>query len=173
MKPKKGQKISTGQASVAVVCAVSGGEVILAQRVRGRWNGAAAVKFYNSLVKTLRRRYPKRSRLARWTVLEDNDPSGFKNGVARKAKKRLRIDVMEQPRRSPDLNVLDYFVWSRAQQRLRKQEKAFPEEYVEPREEFWNRLRRTLLRVNCVKAVKDMKRRTRLLHEASGGLFEE
>ena len=43
-------------------------------------------------------------------LLEDNDPSGYKTKLGEAAKARNKIKVPKIPKRSPDLNVMDYNV---------------------------------------------------------------
>ena len=47
-------------------------------------------------------------RACSWTVLEDNDPTGFKSTAGKNAKRESKIKVFAIPKRSPDLNVCDY-----------------------------------------------------------------
>ena len=79
------------------------------------------------------------------------------------------------PKRSPDLNVLDYAIWSEVQRRMRKQEKRFPADKGETRAQFESRLNRTAagLSADFNRAIGDLKRRCELLYNAEGGLFEE
>ena len=80
------------------------------------------------------------------------------------------------PKRSPDLNVLDYSIWSEVERRLRRQELSWPMNRKETRAQFEQRLNRTALRLPASfinKSVCDLKRRCELLYEAKGGLFEE
>ena len=61
-----------------------------------------------------------------WKVLEDNDPSGYKSGPGKAAKEEVCIITNDLPKRSPDLNVLDYCLWAEINKRMRAQEKFFP-----------------------------------------------
>ena len=56
----------------------------------------------------LRRAYPKKRS---FQMLEDNDPTGFKSEAGQNAKKAAKIHVLEIPKRSPDLSVMDYAIW--------------------------------------------------------------
>ncbi len=47
-----------------------------------------------------------------WSVLEDNDPAGLRSKARLVAKKEARINAFEIPKRSPDLNVCDFALWS-------------------------------------------------------------
>ena len=129
--------------------------------------------YTNALAPALRKEHPgKRSFL----LLEDNDPTVYKSNKAKYVKKALGVNVLEIPKRSPDLNPLDYAFWSEVNNRLRKQEAKFADSYTETRCSFARRLRRTIL---CIRPctlrpmVSNMKRRCVLLREASGRYFEE
>ena len=92
------------------------------------------------------------------------------------AKKDNNIRVFEIPKRSPDLNVLDYAVWSEVERRMRLQQREMKKEKRETREQFearLDRVARTLQPSYVKRCVGDLKRRAQLLFEAEGGLFEE
>ena len=104
------------------------------------------------------------------------DPSGYKSskGVAAKAAAHIRTESL--PRRSPDLNVLDYSLWHTIDLRMREQEKAFPPKFEETVEEFKARLKRTALGLPAPlvsKAIRDMRRRVQQVLAEKGGLFKE
>jgi hypothetical protein len=112
----------------------------------------------------------------RWTVLEDNDPTGFKSTKAIRAKAEVGIETFHIPKRSPDLCALDYAVWTQVNKRMRRQEKNWPKGKRESRAEYATRLRRTALRLpkSFIDAsLGDMRRRCQLLFEAKGHHFEE
>ena len=112
----------------------------------------------------------------KYCVLEDNDPAGNRSAKGRDAKKAARLDVLELPKRSPDLNVMDFAVWSEVERRLRKQEKKWPTNRRESRAEFERRLNRTakgLPKEFVDKSIGDLQRRCESLYAAEGGLFEE
>ena len=111
-----------------------------------------------------------------FTILEDNDPSGYKSSKGVAAKKKVGIRVLEIPKRSPDLNVCDYALWSRVSQLMRRQERKFKNSMRETRAEYLDRLRRTatsLPRAFVERAISDMAPRCKRLHEANGSHFEE
>ena len=146
VKPK--DTIKFPAKSVAVTAAVVKGRVRVWHYVEGRWNAQKAVRVYEGrLVKVLRKSYPnvEQSARGRYVALEDNDPAGCKASAAVRAKAALRISTMNLPRRSPDLNVLDYSLWREINVRMREQEKGFAENKKESVEEFKKRLRRTAL----------------------------
>ena len=80
------------------------------------------------------------------------------------------------PKRSPDLNPLDYGFWSMINKHLRSQEAKFPPSKRESRAAFIKRLKRTITRVPSATLeplVKSMKRRCAALLAAKGADFEE
>ena len=92
------------------------------------------------------------------------------------AKADNAIDVLSFPKRSPDLNPLDYGFWDCVNRRLRKQEAAFPSAKKETRAKFVARLKRTIQRVPeavLTPLVKSMGRRCKALKLAKGHDFEE
>ena len=138
------------------------------------WGGPRAAEAYKGpLKKALSKAYP---RVRNHVVLEDNDASGYKSSAGIKAKKEAGITTLDLPKRSPDLNVLDYSLWSQITTRMREQEKHWPKDFKESREEYKARLRRTALglpRSVVGKAMADIERRVRALKEAKGMYFEE
>jgi transposase len=142
--------------------------------VKGKWCGTAAAKMYsNSLAPALRKAYPHQRK---FKVLEDNDPTGYKSKAGEVAKKNAKIEVFELPKRSPDLNPLDYGFWSAVNRRLRLQEARFPKTKCETRKQFISRLRRVVLRIPkavLTPMVRSMKWRCIAVKKAKGGHFEE
>ena len=89
--------------------------------VKGVWDGEAAAHMYKvSLSNALRNRYPGFTR--KWRVMEDNDPAGYKSRVALADEVAANIATVEMPPRSPDLNPLDFSVWSEINRKMREQE---------------------------------------------------
>ena len=108
--------------------------------------------------------------------MEDNDPAGYKARAAVTAKSCVGIKTMDLPRRSPDLNVLDYSLWHAINVRMRKQEATFRAGKKESKSAFLKRLRKTALGLPTAlvtHCVQDMKRRVRLIAKSGGGLIEE
>ena len=84
--------------------------------------------------------------------------------------------VFHIPKHSPDLNVLDYAVWSEVERRMRKAESVWKNSKAETRAQFGARLARIAQKLPkefIDKSIADMKRRCERLHVAKGGLFEE
>ena len=98
----------------------------------------------------------------------------FKPAIA--AKSQSKLHVLSIPKRSPDVNVLDYLIWSEIEKRLRRQERNMPANKKETREQFVKRLDRTAANLPASvinKAIGNMQTRVQRLLKAKGGLFEE
>ena len=111
-----------------------------------------------------------------FVILEDNDPTGnmSKKGIAEK--KTQKLNVFTIPKRSPDLNVLDYSVWNEVEKKLRAQERNMGDDKHETRSKFEQRVDRTAsgLPASYIDAaIGDLRKRCGLLYKAKGGLFEE
>ena len=122
----------------------------------------------------MKKAYPDHK--GKWTIIEDNDPSGYKCAKGCAAKKEANIVTDDLPKRSPDLNVLDYSLWNEVNKRMRLQERAFRKTKKETTAEFKARLRKTALGVPTAvveKAVGSMARRCKAIFDAKGDLFNE
>jgi hypothetical protein len=174
VKPRKDLKVNFGIPSVQVAVAITAKKVLMCHVVKGKWCGTAAAKMYsNSLAPALRKAYPHQRK---FKVLEDNDPTGYKSKAGEVAKKNAKIEVFELPKRSPDLNPLDYGFWSAVNRRLRLQEAKFPKTKCETRKQFISRLRGVVLRIPkavLTPMVRSMKWRCIAVKKAKGGHFEE
>lgn len=163
---------------VTVTAAVIDGKIRMWEYVKGNWNATTAAKMYEGpLLKAMRRAFPEHAAKprARWVVLEDNDPSGYKSRKALTAKADSGIITDDLPRRSPDLNVLDYALWHEINVRMRKQEAAFGHRKKESKKAYLKRLRKTALSLPSAtvkEAVRGMRRRVEDLVKAKGGLIE-
>ena len=94
----------------------------------------------------------------------------------RYAKAATKLEVHHIPKHSPDLNVMEFVIWSEIERRMRLQERKWPVSRRETRDQFGRRLGRTARSLTASyidKSVGDLKRRCDLLHAAKGGLFEE
>ena len=68
-----------------------------------KWNGdAAAALFRGPVLKALKAKSPGKKQ---FTIVEDNDPTGYTSKKAVAAKEDSKITT-------PDLNPLDFFLWS-------------------------------------------------------------
>ena len=165
--------------SVQVTAAIIKGKIRMFEFVKGNWNGEKAANMYKGpLLKALRKAYPEtaRTKNPRFTVLEDNDPAGYKSSKGIAAKKEAGLVSVVLPKRSPDLNPLDYAIWSAINRAMRKQEKTMRKNFRESKEAYMARLRKTALslpKATVEKAVKQMYNRVRWVIEAQGGLFEK
>ena len=176
VRPRKDLKFNTGSRGVMVLAGVGPGGVMVWEALRGqqKWNAATAAELYRGpIASALRKAHP---RLRRFRVLEDNDPSGFKTKKAENAKAASGIKPFVIPKRSPQLNVLDFAVWSEINSRLRKQELRYSGKKKESRAQYLLRLRRTAMRLSSkfmTKSIKNLKLRCKRLYEAKGGHIEE
>ena len=104
----------------------------------------------------------------RYTIIEDNDPTGYKSGPAMDAKAELKIQSMELPAYSPDLNPQDFALWNEVERRMAEQG-APPDETADG---FKSRLRRTALLIPksvVTKMLASMKNRVQSIYEQKGG----
>jgi hypothetical protein len=140
----KDHRYSPAPARTARIAAgVGNGKVLMWTALEGKWTGEAAADMYKGpLLKALRKAYPSQTR---FTVLEDNDPTGFKSSKGDAAKRDAHIQVFQIPARSPELNVCDYALWKEVTRRMRKQERKWAEGRRENREEYIARLRCVVL----------------------------
>jgi len=174
VKPPKALKYNPGVKSGLLAAGIGGKKVLVWEEIKGRWNGNSAIDLYKGpILRALKKAFPSRKK---FTILEDNDPTGFRSKKGIQAKIDSGIQVFAIPKRSPDLNVCDYALWKQVVRQMRAQEAKWSKSKRETREEYLGRLRRTALslpRHFVMDAVGDMKRRCQRLFAAKGGLFEE
>jgi hypothetical protein len=174
VRPDPKLRINTGAKGIMKMGGVGGGKVLVWETIVGHWSGQLAADMYTDVVaKAVKKRYPGKKK---FTILEDNDPTGNLSGKGKAAKLESKLHVLEIPKRSPDLNVLDYAIWTEVEKRLRDQEKGFSSTKKETRQEFEHRLDRTaraLPKAFIDDAIGNLYERAQLLYEAEGGLFEE
>ena len=111
-----------------------------------------------------------------FTIIEDNDPTGYKSKSGLAAKAECNIIPDDLPKRSPDLNVLDYCLWHEVNKRMRAQESKFPKNKQETQKAFKERLRKTAMGLPTTlvkRAVGSMRRRCQTVKLMKGGLFTE
>ena len=80
------------------------------------------------------------------------------------------------PRRSPQLNVCDFALWSEINRRMRTAERKWPAGRTESRKQFLARLRRTAMSLPQTfvdESIGNMRKRCKCMFEAGGGHFEE
>ena len=150
-----------------LVCAgIRENKVVLWKYLDGKWNGQAAEALYrNDIAGVLRRHAPAK---AKPVILEDNDPTGYKSTKATLAKRELGWKVLSLPRYSPDLNPLDFFLWTDIEKRM---ELSAPKARKETLEEFKTRLRKTAMGTSkkfLGKAIGSIKKRMSAIFEADG-----
>ena len=175
VRSRKDLKYNTGARGVMVIAAVGKGKVLLWEYLhKKKWSAKTAADMYSGpLAKALRKAYPRRRK---FTVLEDNDPSGFKTKAAEKAKKAAGIKPFVIPKRSPQLNVLDFAIWAKVNTNMRAQERRWAANRKETRDQYLLRLRRTAMRLPpkfINKSIMNMKVRSQRLYDAEGGHIEE
>ena len=135
--------------------------------MEGPWNAEAAKKIYEEDVKKLFKRVCPDKKNP--TIVEDNDPTGYKSGKAVAAKKHLKFKVMSLPRYSPDLNPLDFCIWENIETRMLKEGPKSGRETVE---QYQARLRQTAMKTSRVlikKAILNMNVRIKAVYKAKGG----
>lgn len=132
---------------------------------KGKWNGSVAAHVYRGpLLKALRRH---RGVKARYTILEDNDPSGFKSRKGLAAKREVGIHAIPFPKYSPGLNPLDFHVWHAVEKQVIKKIKG-PISV----KKFGVLLRaaaRSMKRETILAAVASIKDRAKAIVAAKGG----
>ena len=109
-------------------------------------------------------------------IFDDNDPTGNQSKKCVQAKKENKLTLFQIPQRSPGLNVLDFAIWNAVERKLRIQAKSWPASRHETRAQFESRLDRTARSLPAEfinKSIVDLARRCYLLHESTGGLFQE
>ena len=175
VKSSATMKFNTGARGLKVLAGVGQGRLLLWEYIDGRnWSGHVAAEMYNGpLLRKLKAAYPGRKH---WNVLEDNGPAGFKSKKGIAAKAESGIKVFQIPRRSPELNVCDFALWSEINRRMRRQERKWPKAKRETRAQYLRRLRLTALRLPSTfltSSVQDMRHRCARLLAARGKHFEE
>ena len=170
----KALRFNPGAASCRIAAGIGGGKVLVWHEVGRMWSGQKAAELYSGPIRgALAKKWPRKRT---WTILEDNDPTGFKSSRGVKAKADSKIKVFEIPKRSPDLNVCDYALWRPITRTMRLQERKFSRSRRETRKQYIDRLRRvakSLSKSFVDRSIGDMSRRCKRLYDAKGGHFEE
>ena len=152
---------------------VGGGKVLMWKTITGCWGGDKAAEMYTKVVlPALKAKYPAAKK---YMILEDNDLVGNQSKKGLAAKSSAKMILFQIPKRSPDLNVLDFAIWREVEKRMRKLERNMGNRH-ETREHFERRLDRTafvLEKEFIDKSIANLRERVWRLHEAKGGLFEE
>ena len=163
-KPRAGKQRRNLGGKLNVCAGLSGGRVVLWEYYK-KWNAQVAADMYKGplMQALIRRRGAKPSYL----LAEDNDPIGYKSGLAVTEKRRLGLKTIQWPRYSPDLMPLDFCLWTE----ISKRAAAEAPRGNETVEKFSKRLKRVALRTpraTVLAAVGAMKKRARLIWEAGG-----
>ena len=165
-------KVSLG-GTVAVIGGVCGPhKKMFWHVVPGRWNAARAVSMYEELSKFLTDNYPQRKK---WVLIEGNDPAGFQSKMAIRRKKELGLTPIGMPKRSPDLQPMDYSIWSEINSAMRKSESRMGQR-AESKRDHVARLQHTAesLSPDLLRgAQRSLKRRLQMCFKARGYLFRE
>jgi transposase len=146
------------------------GRVRLWEYIDGRWNAEQACRMYAGPIMRLLKRVKPHKRS--WTVVEDNDPAGFRSSRATSLKQSLKLRPLSLPPYSPDLMPLDFSIWQEIEQRTTA---AVGSQTVSAKK-YRQILRRVALRLPeavVTKAVLSMKRRTEQIVAAKGGHIPE
>lgn len=130
------------------------------------WGAEKAAELYRGpIAKCLRRNFKGK---ASFTILEDNDPSGYKTHAAREAKDEIGVKTLPFPTYSPDLNPCDYFLWDEVERRM----EAGKPKASESKDAYKARLRRVAMSIPSSvieKGVMCMKKRCQQVWENDGG----
>ena len=111
-----------------------------------------------------------------WRVLEDNDPAGYKSAKGVAAKKEAGITSLDLPKRSPDMNPLDFSFWAAVNKKMRDMERKWPQTKRETRKAYLARLRRAAFSLSgdyITKIVEALAGRVKQLKDARGNYFPE
>ncbi|MBN70118.1 MAG: hypothetical protein CME32_12675 [Gimesia sp.] len=164
-KPDK-RKHRTNLGGVNLVAGIIKGKVRVWHYFDGKWTGEKAAEVYKTVVAPALRRVHGKKR--QYTIIEDNDPVGYKSTAGNKAKADLNIVPIEFPTYSPDMNACDYALWDEVERRMSEQ--VAPKH--ETREQFKARLRRTAFGIPkdvVLNMLGSMVGRTQCIYEENGG----
>ena len=102
--------------------------------------------------------------------------SGFKSKKAVAIKEEKNLDAFAIPKYSPQLNMLDYYLWSEVSKRMRATERKFTADKREKRTAFLRRLTRTAKSIpadDITRGHQSMKVCCERLVDAEGGQIED
>ena len=174
VKPNPKLKLATSAKGFLKAGGVGSGKVLVWHTITSAWCGAAVADLYSHVITlALRKEHPRQTSFA---LLEGNDPTGNHTDLAKVAKSASKLWVLEIPKRSPDLNVMGYAVWSEVERKLREQERKWTSSKKESRAAFEKGSDKATHNLNpdfIHNSIGGMQRRGTLWDEAKGGLFEE
>lgn len=149
-----------------VLGGIMGTKIRVWHYIDGRWNSKVAASMYNGPIqKALAKHKPGKKK---WKILEDNDPAGFKSSAAKAAKAAIGIETIDLPAYSPDLQPLDFSLWTAVERRAT----AEVGQNTVTALEYRRILRKVALGLPpavVVAAVASMRRRCEQMFEANGG----
>lgn len=151
---------------VNVFAAIVGNRIRIWHYLPKRWGGVAAEAVYRKVLAPALKRHRGAKRT--YTILEDNDPTGFKATPAVNAKEELKIQPIDFPTYSPDLNPLDFAVWQEVEKRMSGQRTPKSETI----DGFKDRLKRTAKSIPAGvvrKMLSSIKKRAQGIYECGGG----
>jgi hypothetical protein len=140
-KPNSKKHKQNPGASLNVCAGIIGNRVRVWHYLPQRWSGEAAADLYRGPIIKALKRY--RGQKAHYKILEDNDATGYKSNKGKAAKQELKIRPLKFPRYSPDLNPLDFALWSEVERRMGKHKVSGNESVSK----FKARLRRTAMNI--------------------------
>lgn len=168
-KPNNKKHRAIPGAHVSICAGIVGDKNRLWHELPQKWNEEEAAKLYTGpILKTLKKHCgEKRS----YSILEDNDPTGYKSNKGEKAKEDAGIAPIPFPKYSPDLNPLDFFVWSEIERKMM----ASRITRVESAAEYKKRLRRVAMSIpqeQIAKAMAAIRSRAQMVVDEKGGLIK-
>ena len=152
--------------SLKVAAGIRRDRVVLWKYLEGQWSGDAAATLYKKDIKQVFKRLCPAK--ASPSILEDNDPTGYKSSKAKAVKKLLKYKIVSLPRYSPDLNPMDFFLWADIEKRMMQ---SAPKAGNEKVEEYKRRLRKTAMATSkrtIRRALASMPKRIAAVVEAKG-----
>ena len=161
---QKRNKVNPG-GTVNVCAAIIGGRVRVWHYLPRTWNGQTAADLYeHTLAPALA---THRGEKAKYVIVEDNDPTGYKSKKAEEVKRNTGIEAIAWPRYSPDLNPLDFYVWHAVEQKA-LQSLSGPTTMAAYKRKL-RRLAFALPEAEVRQAVESIRRRAKAVYDASGG----
>ena len=161
---QKRNKVNPG-GKVNVCAAIIGGRIRVWHYLPATWNGQTAADLYqHTLAPALA---THRGEKAKYAVVEDNDPTGYKSNKAKAVKRSKGIEPIEWPRYSPDLNPLDFYVWHEVEEKA-LQSLSGPTTMVAYKKKL-RRLALALPEAEVREAVESMRTRAKAVLDAAGG----
>ena len=150
---------------VRILGGICGDRVVLWEEIQGKWCGAKAEEMYAGPIKRVLQRL--RPHKVSWLILEDGDPSGFKSGKGKAAKRANHMRSLDQPAYSPDLNPLDFSVWNAIEKRALARAKM--PITVAMYKRLLRRVALSMPKGRVQRSVLAIKSRAKAIYNANGG----